>query len=341
MTTIEAPAIQAPMSYASGASTQPLIGDTIGRHLDRLVERAGDRPALIAPSQFIRWTWRDLAAQADALAAGLIACGLVPGDRIGIWSPNNAEWVVTQFAAARAGLILVTINPAYRAAELEYALNKVTCRALVTATAFKTSDYAGMLQTLLPELAHCPPGRLTAARVPSLEILIQIGTPIPGALGFAAVPSLATEASRATLHALRDRLQFDDPACIQFTSGTTGAPKGATLTHHNILNNGFFTARTMRLTEADRLCIPVPLYHCFGMVMGVLGCLTHGAAMVFPGEGFDPLAVLEAVARRTLHRPLRRAHHVHRRDGPPGFRRSTTCPACAPASWPARPVPSR
>ena len=291
------------MSYVSGAATEPLIGETIGQQLDRRVQTHGDRPALIAPAasfpgQSIRWTWRDLAHQADSVAAGLLAMGLVPGDRIGIWSPNNAEWIVTQFAAARAGLILVTINPAYRLSELEYALNKVTCRALVTATEFKTSNYAGMLQTLLPELATSQPGQLQSLRVPSLDLIVQIGPiPIPGAIAFHQLAAQATNESKATLLELRDSLQFDDPICIQFTSGTTGAPKGATLTHHNILNNGFFTAHTMRLTEHDRLCIPVPLYHCFGMVMGVLGCLTHGTAMVLPGEGFDPLATLKTVAR--------------------------------------------
>ncbi|MBN9508010.1 MAG: AMP-binding protein, partial [Alphaproteobacteria bacterium] len=233
----------------------------------------------------------------DAFAAGLLAPGLTRGDRVGIWSPNNAEWVIAQLATARAGMILVTINPAYRLHELEYALTKVGCRALISATAFKSSDYAAMLAALLPELAQCAPGRLRAARVPSLEIVIQIGAhSIPGSFAFAEVAAAGDAAARERLAALGAQLQFDDPINIQFTSGTTGAPKGATLTHHNILNNGFFTAEGMQLTEDDRLCIPVPLYHCFGMVMGVLGCVTHGAAMVFPGEGFDALAVLQTVA---------------------------------------------
>jgi len=285
------------MSYVSGTSSTPLIGETIGRYFDGVVAKYGEREALIARQQGIRWTWRELADRVDAFAAGLVSLGLKPGERIGIWSPNNAEWVITQFASAKAGLILVNINPAYRLSELDYALNKVGCRALVTATAFKTSDYAGMLMSLCPELGTCVPGNLEAARVPTLRLVIQIGArTIPGAVPFAEVSDLATAASRARLVELAPQLQFDDAINIQFTSGTTGSPKGATLTHHSILNNGFYTAETMALTPDDRLCIPVPLYHCFGMVMGVLGCLTHGATMVFPGEGFDPLATLETVA---------------------------------------------
>ena len=291
------------MSYVSGPSQVPLIGETIGRYFDGVVAQHGDRIALVARQQGIRWSWNDLAAEVNAFAAGLVSLGLQPGERIGIWSPNNAEWVVTQFAAAKAGLILVNINPAYRLSELEYALNKVACRALVTATAFKTSDYAGMLMTLCPELATCVPGHLESPKASSLRMVIQIGAhtlpgapTIPGALAFGAVAGLATPAAYARLAELAPKLQFDDPINIQFTSGTTGAPKGAALTHHNILNNGFYTAETMKLTREDRLCIPVPLYHCFGMVMGVLGCLTHGATMVFPGEGFDPLVTLQTVA---------------------------------------------
>jgi fatty-acyl-CoA synthase len=283
-------------SYVSGTSTVPLIGDTIGQHFDRTVAKWPNREALIVRQQGIRWTWKELAEKVDAFAAGLVALGLEPGERIGIWSPNNAEWAITQFATAKAGLVLVNINPAYRLAELEYALNKVGCKALVTATAFKTSDYAGMLTTLLPELTTALPGQLMARKAPKLAIVIQIGAKtIQGAFPFEDIPAMGGAAERAKLTELAGRLQFDDPINIQFTSGTTGAPKGATLTHHNILNNGFFTAETMKLTEQDKLCIPVPLYHCFGMVMGNLGCLTHGSAMVYPGEGFDPLATLETI----------------------------------------------
>jgi fatty-acyl-CoA synthase len=284
-------------SYVHGASDLPLLGETVGANFDRTVARCGDRPGLIVPPQGVRWSYRDLAARVEAFAAGLLALGLRPGDRVGIWSPNNAEWVVTQFATAKAGLILVNINPAYRLAELDYALNKVGCRALITATRFKTSDYVGMLASLAPELAHALPGRLAAARLPALEIVIQIGAPAAaGMLAFDQVAGLADASHRARLAAIGPRLQFDDPINIQFTSGTTGTPKGATLTHHNILNNGFFIGEAMRLTEQDRLCIPVPLYHCFGMVLGNLAATTHGTAMVYPGEGFDPLATLTTVA---------------------------------------------
>jgi fatty-acyl-CoA synthase len=203
--------------------------------------------------------------------------------------------VVTQFATAKAGLILVNINPAYRLAELEYALNKVGCRALVTATSFKSSDYVAMLRELAPELNRCQPGDLKSAKLPELGTVIRIGGAAPGMFGFDEVPALASASHRARLDELASRLQFDDPINIQFTSGTTGFPKGATLTHHGILNNGYFIGETMRLTERDRICIPVPLYHCFGMVLGNLACVTHGATMVYPGEGFDPLAVLETI----------------------------------------------
>ncbi len=283
-------------SYVCGISELPLLGDTIGRSLDRARERWGDRDALVAPNHDVRWSWREFAMRVDALAAGFLALGLQRGERIGIWSLNRPEWTLTQFAAAKAGLILVTINPAYRLTELEFALSKVGCTAIVTATAFKTSNYMAMLNTLLPELAGSQPGQLRAARLPSLRAVIQIGgPPSPGTIPFEAVADMAGERHRSELASLAEALQFDDPVNIQFTSGTTGSPKGVTLTHHNILNNGYFVGRAMRLTEADRICIPVPLYHCFGMVMGNLASVTLGAAMVYPGEGFDPLATLATV----------------------------------------------
>jgi fatty-acyl-CoA synthase len=283
-------------SYVHGASDIPLIGEMIGVHFDRIVERHGERDALIVRHQTIRWNYRELRREVDAFAAGLIALGLKPGERVGIWSPNNAEWVVTQFATAKAGLILVNINPAYRLTELEYALNKSGCVVLITASRFKTSDYVGMLRELAPELATASPGNLHAARLPDLRLVITIGAESqPGMIPFVDVAGLGGDAERRQLVSLADTLQFDDPINIQFTSGTTGFPKGATLTHHNILNNGFFIARAMKFTEQDRLCIPVPLYHCFGMVLGNLACLTHGAAMIYPSEAFEPLAALEAV----------------------------------------------
>jgi fatty-acyl-CoA synthase len=284
-------------SYVHGTSDVSLIGDTIGQHFDRAVARWGNHDALVVRHQGIKWSWSELKARVDDLAAGLLALGLEPGSRIGIWSPNNAEWAITQFATAKAGLVLVNINPAYRLAELEYALNKVECVALITADRFKTSDYLGMLRELAPELDGAEPGALSSAKLPHLKTVIRIGgADAPGTYGFDEVMAMGAAAGHEAVEALAPRLQFDDPINIQFTSGTTGAPKGATLTHHNILNNGYFIGRTMALTEADRICIPVPLYHCFGMVLGNLACMTHGSAMVYPSDAFDPLATLETVA---------------------------------------------
>ena len=283
-------------SYVHGVSMTPLIGETIGVNFDKAAARWGGRDALIVRQQNVRWTYRELQTKVDALAAGLLALGLAPGDRIGIWSPNNAEWVITQFATAKAGLILVNVNPAYRLSELDYALNKVGCKALITADSFKTSDYVGMLRELAPEIDRSAPGKLQSKRLPALTTLIRIGDDEKrGFLRFADVLGIGGERHRTQLAELAGKLQFDDPINIQFTSGTTGTPKGATLTHHNILNNGYFIGEAQRLTDRDRVCIPVPLYHCFGMVLGNLACITHGAAMVYPSEGFDPLASLEAV----------------------------------------------
>src|SRR5690348_8532524 len=224
-------------SYVHGVSSAPLIGDTIGAYFDKSAERWPDRPALIVRQQNVRWTYSELKERVDAFAAGLLALGLAPGDRIGIWSPNNAEWVITQYATAKAGLILVNINPAYRVAELEYALNKVECRALITAERFKTSDYLGMLRELAPEIDTSAPGQLQAARLPHLQTLIHISdTDEPGFLSFDEVQRLGGPAEHTQLAELAETLQPDDPINIQFTSGTTGSPKAATLTHHNILN---------------------------------------------------------------------------------------------------------
>ena len=283
-------------SRARGASKPPLLEQTIGQALADTAARHADREALVVPHQGVRWTWAELAMRADEVAAGLLALGLLPGDRVGIWAPNCSEWVLTQFATARAGLVLVNINPAYRRSELAYALNKVGCKALMLAPALKSSDYLAIVNDLAPELATSAPGQLQAKALPHLRWVIRLGEDsTAGMLNFSALAGHATPASRVQLAAIGPTLAATDAINIQFTSGTTGHPKGATLTHRNILNNGFFVGEAIRLTEHDRLCIPVPLYHCFGMVMGNLGCLTHGATMVYPGEAFDPLAVLQAV----------------------------------------------
>jgi fatty-acyl-CoA synthase len=282
-------------SYVQGACDAPLIGDTIGDYLDTVIERFGDGTALVVANQGVRWTWREFGRRVEALAAGLLKLGLQPGGRIGIWSQNCSEWVLTQFATAKAGLIMVNINPAYRRAELEYVLKKVECSALILAPSFKTSNYLEMLQDVAPEIRGCAPGALKSERLPQLRQVIRLGRErTAGMLNFDELLDVGAD-DLARLRDVSATLQFDDPINIQFTSGTTGAPKGATLTHHNILNNGYFIGEAMRLTEADRLCIPVPLYHCFGMVLGNLACMTHGATMVYPGEGFDAKAVLETV----------------------------------------------
>ena len=282
-------------SYVSGTSSQPLIGLTIGRYFDAACAAHAQREALVVCHQQVRLSYAELRAQVDAVACGLLRLGLRPGDRIGIWSTNNLEWALTQFAAAKAGLVLVTINPAYRRSELEYALNKVGCRALVLAPVIKSSDCVEILGSLAPELATAEPGRLRAAALPALETVIRIGAQrAPGMLAFAELLTAPAAAELEQLQQLGETLQFDDAVNIQFTSGTTGNPKGATLSHHNILNNGYFSGAAMRLAAGERVCIPVPLYHCFGMVLGNLACLTHGATMVYPAESFDPLASLAA-----------------------------------------------
>ena len=285
------------LSYVHGASNQPLIGKTTGQFFDEACAKWASRPALVVRHQNVRLSYGELRQAVDKLAAGLLTLGLNPGDRIGIWSPNNSEWVLTQFATAKAGLILVNINPSYRVAELEYALVKVGCKALILAERFKTSDYIGMLRELAPELGRTQPGELESKRLPSLRSVVLIGEAwYPGTFRFSEIMSRGGAAEAERIAALGPQLQFDEPINIQFTSGTTGFPKGATLSHHNILNNGFFIGEAMRLTPDDRLCIPVPLYHCFGMVLGNLAAVTHGACMVFPGEGFDPLATLQTVS---------------------------------------------
>jgi fatty-acyl-CoA synthase len=281
-----------------GSTDVPLSTATVGRFLADTAARFAERPAVIFREQSIRWRWREFMEQVDTLATGLLELGIVKGDRVGIWSPNRAEWLLTQFATARIGAVLVNINPAYRLAELEYSLNKVGCRALITAERFKSSMYLDMLQALAPELATQPAGRLQAARLPELRTVIRMGDAAsPGMLNFPQVMASGRAAFDMTrIEAIGAGLTCHEPINIQFTSGTTGNPKGATLTHSNIVNNARYIAMAMRLSEQDSLCIPVPLYHCFGMVLAVLACVSVGAAMVFPGEAFDPAATLAAVS---------------------------------------------
>ena len=282
-------------SLVTGATEPQLRTETIGQALEHAARTWPEQEALVSVHQGVRLTYTQLNELADRIGAGLLALGLERGDRVGIWSPNKAEWALIQFATAKAGMILVNINPAYRSTELEYTLNKVQISALVAAESFKTSDYVSIVETLLPEAAgHSGP--LQAAAAPHLRHLIKIGgVARPGWRQFDELASLGTPAHAAELARLGAALSCQDPINIQFTSGTTGLPKGATLSHHNILNNGFFVGECVGLKPGDRLCIPVPLYHCFGMVMGNLGCLTHGSAMVYPSDAFDPLAVLRCI----------------------------------------------
>ncbi len=286
------------LSYVRGSTDIALSDATVGRLLRDTAARFPDRPAVVFREQGIQWTWREFADEVDVLAAGLVSSGIKPGDRVGIWSPNRVEWLLTQFATARIGAILVNVNPAYRLAELEYALNKSGCCALITAESFKTSKYVDMLQALAPEFAQCEPGQLHAARLPELRLVVRMcDTSTPGMMTF----SDLIEAGRVArdsidLDAIESTLSAHDAINIQFTSGTTGTPKGATLTHRNVVNNARYIAMAMRFTEADALCIPVPLYHCFGMVLAVLASVSAGAKMVFPGEAFDPAATLAACA---------------------------------------------
>ena len=262
-------------SYTSAISDTPLLGDTIGENLDRTVRRFGDRVALVDVPAGRRLTYAELAAEVDALALGLLAAGITKGDRVGIWAPNCAEWTFTQYATAKIGAILVNINPAYRTSELEFVLNQSGTKLLVAAQRLKTSDYAAMIADVRPRCA-------------GLEQVVLLGTD-----EWAALLDSGRGAGRGALDAIE--LSADDPINIQYTSGTTGFPKGATLSHHNILNNGYFVGELCNYTHEDKICIPVPFYHCFGMVMGNLAATSHGAAMVIPAPAFDPVATLEAV----------------------------------------------
>jgi fatty-acyl-CoA synthase len=275
----------AALSYLDGASPVPLLGETIGDNLDRTVAAYGDRDALISVHQGVRQTWVEFHEAVEEIARGLLALGIEPRDRVGIWSSNNAEWVTLQYATAKVGAILVNVNPAYRTSELAYALAQSEVSTLVLAPRFRQADYLAMLEEV-------------AVQLPALRRRIVLGDQAPsGAMGWDDLREAAGGVGADQLRARQAALQFDDPINIQYTSGTTGFPKGATLSHHNILNNGFFIGEGCRFTEADRVCIPVPLYHCFGMVLGNLACSTHGAAIVYPGESFDPEATLTAVER--------------------------------------------
>jgi fatty-acyl-CoA synthase len=270
-------------SYVHGASGIPLLGETIGQNLDRTVARVPDRDAVVSVQQGVRLTYAQFHAAVERVARGLLALGVEPGERVGIWSPNNAEWVTLQYATAKVGAILVNVNPAYRTSELAYALGQSGVSTLVLAPRFRQADYVAMLDQVADQL-------------PALRRRVVLGPDTPaGAMGWEELAGLADRVPVERLHERAALLQFDDPINIQYTSGTTGFPKGATLSHHNILNNGFFIGEGCRYTEADRVCIPVPLYHCFGMVLGNLACTTHGAAMVYPAEAFDPEATLAAV----------------------------------------------
>jgi fatty-acyl-CoA synthase len=286
------------LSYVAGTSDDPLKYMTIPQLLDRACTRHGGRPAAIFSENKLSLSWYDLRERSNDVAAGLLALGVGRGDRVGIWAPNRVEWLYTQFGTARIGAILVNINPAYRASELEYALNKVGCKALIMARRHRSSDYVEMLRAVAPEIER-DAGPLQAAKLPKLKdvVLLDDGPHPRGARLFSQLMSLAGPGHRSRLDALSSALDPDDAINIQFTSGTTGSPKGATLTHFNIVNNARYAAKAMALSAEDRLCIPVPLYHCFGMVLGVLTCTAVGAGMVFPGEGFDAEATLAAIAR--------------------------------------------
>jgi fatty-acyl-CoA synthase len=284
------------LSYVHGPSQIPLIGETIGGMLDRAAVQHRDNEALVSCEQKLRYTYGQLHTEVERVARGFLDLGVARGDRIGIWSANTAEWMLTQYAAAKAGAILVNINPAYRLRELEYALRQSGISVLVTARGFRTTDYVAMLTELAPDLKARPAGPLRAARFPDLREIVYLGTdPQPGGMAW---PDLLARGDKVPIERLLEReaeLQFDDPINIQYTSGTTGSPKGATLSHHNILNNGFFVGELLRYTPGDRVCVPVPFYHCFGCVMGNLGSLTHGSTVVVPAPAFDPEATLRAV----------------------------------------------
>ena len=290
--------LQSVLSYSQGALDKPLLAMTIGQAFDQTVARHPQGEALVVRHQQQRYTWAQLAEEVDLHARALLALGLQAGDRLGVWAPNGAEWFISQFASAKIGVILVNINPAYRLSELEYVLKQSACQWLVCAGAFKTSNYHAMLQELIPELAEQSVGALDCVRFADLRGVISLAAEPPaGFLPWSHLAMLADEVEPEQLRCREASLHVDQPVNIQYTSGTTGFPKGATLSHQNILNNGYMVGESLGLTASDRLVIPVPLYHCFGMVMGNLGCVTHGTTMIYPAEAFDPGLTLQAVAQ--------------------------------------------
>ena len=308
---------------AAGDTSVPLLDDTIGANLARTAARFGEHDALIVPFQDVRWSYTALLAEVERLARGLLAAGIEPGDRVGIWSPNNAEWVLVQYATAQVGIILVNLNPAYRTHEVQYALDQSGCRMLIAATELKTSDYRAMVEEVQPSL-------------PALEQVVYLGTP-----DWTALLDAGSQVDDATYADRVAAVRSDDAINIQYTSGTTGFPKGATLSHRNILNNGFFAGEGCGYDETDRVCVPVPFYHCFGMVLGNLACTTHGAAIVVPAPAFDPAATLQTVQDERCTSLYGVPDDVHRRARARRLRRPTTSRRCAPGSWPARRARSR
>jgi fatty-acyl-CoA synthase len=286
------------LSYVHGASDVPLLGETIGAHFDRIAREHPASEALISRHQGTGYTYSELHREVEDVARGLMALGVEKGDRVGIWSPNVAEWMVVQYATAKIGAILVNINPAYRTHELSYALEQSGISLLISARGFRATDYVAMLHELIPELGQAKPGQISEGKLPDLHALVLLGDGDTEPHSAWTWGELAAHAGGVSNDELAERgaeLEFDDPINIQYTSGTTGFPKGATLSHHNILNNGFFIGERLKLTPQDRICLPVPFYHCFGMVLGNLAAMTHGSAIVLPGEAFDPQACLETV----------------------------------------------
>ena len=283
------------ISYASGTSDKPLLGSTIGNNFDKISNQYSDREAIVSVHQDIRFTYKELAEKVNELAKALISSGFKKGDRIGIWSPNNIEWLITQYAAAKVGTILVTINPAYRSHELGYVLGQSGCKGLVIQNQFKTSNYESMICEICPGINNTKPGNLKSKKFQNLTTIISVtSSKVNGIYNWSDFLDLSKNVDDKDLQNRQDSLDTDDAINIQYTSGTTGFPKGATLSHHNILNNGYFTGATMNFTEQDRLVVPVPLYHCFGMVLANLACLTHGACLIYPSESFEPDLALKA-----------------------------------------------